>query len=413
MNNLAVWLGIICFMVYIPANSQTLNPTDSTVKEHHEILNTLKKVKMSGYFQAQYQMAEEEGISYYGGNFAPNQDSRFMIRRGRIKLSYTSKPFELVIVTDNTEKEISLHDFYGSYSIPKLNLKLTAGLDVRPFGFEQTYSSSKNEGPERARFNGVLVPSEADLGLKIGYYGIKHLTMEVACFNGTAAAADFDSYKDLSGRISFDNLSKSNKLTAGLSYYSGGIAQANNRLFEMGTVGSEKQYILQDTVSHGVGAKVDRQYFGADLQYSRNNPWGTTTLRGEWVSGKQPGTTSSSNSPKTSTAPIGDSYLRNFNAMSAMFIQEFGNTNLRAVVKYDWYDPNTDVEKDEIGVTSSGSNKTDLKYSTLGLGLNYQYKNITLIAFYEFITNETSANLSGFDKDIKDNVFTLRSQFKF
>jgi hypothetical protein len=56
----------------------------------------------------------------------------------------------------------------------------------------------------------------------------------------------------------------------------------------------------------------------------------------------------------------------------------------------------------------------DIKYSTLGLGLAYRWDTyVKLTAYYDMVTNETSSNLSGYGKDLKDNVFTLRMQFKF
>ena len=84
------------------------------------------------------------------------------------------------------------------------------------------------------------------------------------------------------------------------------------------------------------------------------------------------------------------------------------------LLKYDWYDPNTDVSSDEIGKSKTKLNKTDLKYTTIGLGWVYRWDtNIKITAYYDMVTNETSKNLSGFTKDLKDNVFTLRMQYKF
>ena len=90
------------------------------------------------------------------------------------------------------------------------------------------------------------------------------------------------------------------------------------------------------------------------------------------------------------------------------------------VVKYDWYDANTEMAGDEIGMAISGtgnykkSNKTDLKYSTLGIGYNFlMNENVKFVFYYDMVTNETSTNLSGYSKDLKDNVFTLRLQYKF
>src|SRR5258708_5858916 len=55
-------------------------------------LDLLKKLKINGWIQAQLQFADSSGQqSYDGGNFAPNSDKRFMIRRGRFKFTYANQ----------------------------------------------------------------------------------------------------------------------------------------------------------------------------------------------------------------------------------------------------------------------------------------------------------------------------------
>src|SRR6478609_4343751 len=47
------------------------------------------KIKISGYMQPQYQKIQTKGAkSYSGGDFPPNVDSRFMMRRGRLRIDY-------------------------------------------------------------------------------------------------------------------------------------------------------------------------------------------------------------------------------------------------------------------------------------------------------------------------------------
>jgi long-subunit fatty acid transport protein len=71
------------------------------------------------------------------------------------------------------------------------------------------------------------------------------------------------------------------------------------------------------------------------------------------------------------------------------------------------------------------TNVTDLKYTTLGLGLAYRWDaNLKITAYYDMVTNETTNastitsgvrtyNLPGYQSDLHDNVFTLRVQVKF
>jgi len=92
-------------------------------------------------------------------------------------------------------------------------------------------------------------------------------------------------------------------------------------------------------------------------------------------------------------------------------------------VRYDVYDPNTAVSGNEIGQAVTGSvstNDADVKYSTVGLGLNYRLtSNVKLMAYYDIVKNEKTSNivnsstLKDLSHDRKDNVFTFRMQYKF
>ena len=83
------------------------------------------------------------------------------------------------------------------------------------------------------------------------------------------------------------------------------------------------------------------------------------------------------------------------------------------VVKYDWYDPNTDVRGNDIRVTGSKLNDADIQYNTLGLGyINYLTENIKLVFYYARVMNETTL-LKGYTSDVKDDVMTFRIQYRF
>lgn len=403
----------LCSLVSWLSHAQDQSALDSMVKSLTSDIKILKNIKVSGYLQAQYQIAEEKGIKYPGGDFASNVDNRFSMRRARLKVAYEGKPFEWVLVTENTERGISLHDIYGSYTFSKLHLKYTAGLFPRPFGFEQSYSTANHEGPERVRFSTTLLPAEADLGCKLTYSALKPIQLELGVYNGTATAADFDGFKDVVARVSIQKKMNSSNLTGGISFYSGGVFQGNPYRYEMNTDEAQPAFVLLDTTRFSKGSKVKREYLGADIQYQFSNRLGNTTLRAEWVQGKQPGYVNTTDSPKSSTLPTGDSYSRSFNALGAHLLHKIGSSNWMFVMKFDWYDPNTDVETHDIGKVDSKTGSTDLKYTTLGVGLNYYFKNMYLMFYYDMITNEKSENLTGYREDLKDNVFTIRTQFKF
>jgi hypothetical protein len=224
------------------------------------------------------------------------------------------------------------------------------------------------------------------------------------------------------GNIGINKTTKNEKVNyaARVSYYSGGWRQGTSKVYSMGldSLGLNAYQVEKDTAYYGEITK--RQYLGADAQVNIDWAIGITALRAEYIQGKQPGVSSSSTSP--SAAVTTDTYNRNFNGMYFYFLQNIAATKFQAVVKYDIYDPNTDVSGNEIGKspksydgkTFSKTGKSDIKYSTLGLGLVYRYdSNVKLTAYYDIVKNETSSSLKGYSQDLSDNVFTLRLQYKF
>lgn len=402
----------------------TLTRSVNNIKDE---LAVLKRLKVSGYIQAQFQVADSVGVpSFSGGNFAPNVDKRFMVRRGRIKFVYENKLSQYVLQFNATENEVRVKEAYVKFTEPWLQaVSLQMGIFDVPFGFEAPYSSSNLETPERGRMSQTLLPDENDLGGMITFQmpktsKLNFLKIEAGMFNGTQAKApDFDFQKDFIGRISVNKTTKSEKIkySFGASYYDGGVRQSNNfvyddiQLLSNGNTG----FVLQDTLTEKPkGHIAKRQYIGADVQLSFDFPFGITTLRAEYITGVQPGTSGTTKSPNAD--PAADTYIRNFDGAYFYFIQNIFQTKHQIVVKYDWYDPNTKVSGDDIGKSGSKLSKTDLKFTTLGIGYNYKWDtNVKITLFYDIVTNETSKNLvsSGYYRDIKDNVFTLRFQYKF
>jgi hypothetical protein len=179
-----------------------------------------------------------------------------------------------------------------------------------------------------------------------------------------------------------------------------------------------------DSTSTNKNAYAKRQYMGFDALFSLESVIGITTLRGEYLTGKQPGSNATNQSFASGTAPTTDTYNRQFSAGYVYFIQNIGTTKNQLVVKYDWYDPNTKVSGNEIVAKSSTGIKTnltvnDIKFSTLGLGWNYRFNSqVKFTAYYEIVKNETTGitganSTNNYTKDLKDNVLTLRVQYKF
>ena len=125
-----------------------------------------------------------------------------------------------------------------------------------------------------------------------------------------------------------------------------------------------------------------------------------------------------------------------------MLVQNMG-TIFQAVARYDVFDPNTDAKGSDIFRYEQTENErlnhlqsiADLKFSTLGLGVNYFWdEHLRFTIYYDMVTNENvnAANkdnlyvygssvpavvpsnpLAHYQNDLSDNVFTFRAQIKF
>ncbi len=394
----------------------------------------LSRLKISGYLQTQFQLADTAGIeSFAGGNFPAGIENRFAVRRGRFKLAYDYAFSQFVIQVDVTEKGVGIKDAYLSITDPWLNcFSLTAGVFDRPFGYEISYSSSSRESPERSRMFQTLFPGERDLGARFTFQPPKtsrfnFIRFDAGLFNGSGPnTVDFDRYKDFISHLSINKTSNSEKIKVGLglSYYNGGWKQGTKYNYSMNDVILSDRTIMAftvDSTSSAIGSKLRREYFGADAQISFDLPFGLTTLRGEYIMGTQPAVAASSTSPSSQPA---DSYTRNFNGAYFYWIQNIAQSRFQTIVKYDYYDPNTDVSGNDTGVKVSGKNKAtnaaDIKYSTLGLGLVYRWNSqVKITAYYDYVMNETTtaivnaSTLKDLSADRHDNVVTLRLQYKF
>ncbi len=376
-----------------------------------------KKFKVSGYIQAQYQNGQEAAALKVGDKI--NEDltssyNRFGIRRGRIKFSYEEGIALGVFQLDITENGVKMKDAYFNVTDPWVKaFGIRLGVFDRPFGYEISYSSSRRESPERSTIFQTLFPDERDLGGMLIIQAPKTspwsiLKLEAGLFAGNGINIDTDSRKDFIGHLSVAKAVSSNfEFSAGVSYYNGGVFQGNSQVYTMQGDG----FVLSDDPGN-VGKYAKREYFGADAKISFSSVLGLTQLTGEYLFGQQPGIQANSKSPNSNIRPVLPTYIRKFSGGYVMLVQDLGRSPLSVVVKYDWYDPNTDVKGDEIGLNGTG--RADVAYNTFGFGALWRMnKSLRLQAYYEIVKNETSKNLAVLNKDLKDNVFTLRLQYKF
>ncbi|MFA6780028.1 MAG: porin [Paludibacteraceae bacterium] len=384
-------------------------------------LTKLEKLKVSGYIQTQYQHGEEAASLKVG---AANEKTsiedggafdRFGIRRGRIKFTYTEGIASGVFQLDITEKGVGIKDAYLDIKDPWMKrCGIKAGVFDRPFGYEISYSSSKRESPERSSIFQTLFPDERDLGVALVLTPKKEspfsfLKLTAGIFSGNGIKQDTKSLRDFIGHVSASKtIGSSAKWGTGFSYYLGGVYQGDKRVCEM----SGKTFVVDSSASN-LGEYAKRQYFGVDGQFEVESPLGTTKLTAEYLWGQQPGTEGSSKSPN-GTLGTQTTFIRNFSGYYVMLVQSIGTTPFSLVGKYDYYDANTEVSGNEVGAADSKTGKADFAKSTVGAGAIWRINNaLKLTAYYDFNKNEKSDNVKGYDADRKDDVFTLRLQYKF
>lgn len=417
------------------AQNATNDSLTKAVKQISTDLSQLKYLKVTGWVQTQYQWTQTPGAKTFdGGDFITNSNNRFMIRRGRFKLTYTNRLVQSVVQINATERGVNLVEYYGKLTNPWMkSISMTAGVMNRPFGFEIQQSSADRETPERARFTQILLPNERDLGAMISFQPEKGkkffgLKVDAGLYDGTgiavpgtgslnsAGVVEFDQYKDFIGRAHYKSATFKEKVNFGVgvsSYYGGNMYQ-NNKVYSLNENSSgTSTWVLQDTTQQTFkGTRAPRRYFGADAQLSIKSNLGITILRGEYITGVQSGQIDDTRSP-LSLPTKQDTYIRNFNGAYAYFVQRIAKTKHEVAIKYEWYDPNTKVNQNSLN-TTSGYTKAELKYTMLGLGYNYYINdNCKLMAYYNIVRNETSTNIVGYDQDLKDDVFTFRMQFRF
>lgn len=403
---------------------ELLDTTQADQRTLHVSQKKLDHIRFSGYMQPQFQVASEEGAhGYSGGDFAPHSNNRFMLRRGRLRVDFNGytndkKPqLQFVFQFDGTERGVFIRDFWGRFYENKAEMfAFTMGMFARPFGYEVNLSSSDRESPERGRASQVLMRTERDLGAMVTLESRKHhnwlhyLKIDAGLFNGQGLAgpADYDSYKDLIARAAVKPvpLSKHVSLSAGISFLQGGFYQNTKYVYSMGN-----ESFVVDSSASNIGDKAPRRYRGADMQWKFKHGWGATELRAEYWDGTQTATANNTETPPTLlNEPY---YIRHFDAAFIYFLQNIINKNHQLGFKYDWYDPNTDVSGSQIGKGTANTTPADIRYNTLGFGyIYYANPNLKLTLWYDHVTNEHTS-LPGYTRDVDDDVFTARLQFRF
>lgn len=427
------FLLLLCTLPMAARAQFLMDMIDTTKDAGKGMLGIYKKfdhLRFSGYIQPQFQIAESKGIkTFEGPDFGTNVNNRFTLRRSRVRIDYVhfgkeTKPgVQIVFQFDVNERGFTIRDVWGRIFENKYqSFAFTTGMFARPFGYEVNLSSSDRETPERGRMSQTLMKSERDLGAMVTFEQrkkdakLRYLKMDLGLFNGQGinATGEFDNSKDLIARLALKPypLGKKMILSGGISLLHGGLLQNTKYKYNVvNTGGIEKMQV--DSSLTNIGAVSPRRYYGADVQLKFKNRKGFTELRGEYIQGTQTGSANSSETPAALVTGTDGFHVRKFNGAYIYFLQHLFSDKHQLLLKYDWYDPNTDVKGKQIGAAGANLSAANIKYNTLGVGYaNYITENVKLILYYAFVKNETTA-INGYTGDLKDNVLTCRLQFRF
>ena len=371
-----------------------LNALDDRVLVNEADLSKLNKIKVSGYIQAQWES--------YGADLEKTNgyNNTFFIRRARIKFTYEALDgVKFVLQPDFSTGNLALKDAYTVVNLPKLkNLTLWVGQMNRP-NYDVEYSSSSRELLERARVTTTIYPGEREVGAKLEYNGIKvpilfQVMVMNGDFTGTQAKA-VQSNKDVMARFVY-----SVKLpSAGV-----GIDFGANHYFGA-NLAKTNQYVKNSngTVDslNNVWRYLDKHWTGGEIRIYAD-VLGGMSIKGEYVAGLNSIASAVASTSTMAQKKASPNLYNNFAGYYITLVKNVGAKN-QAVVRYDYYDPNTKLSGD----AANGA----LYYKTWSFAWQYYLNdNIRLTAQYTMPKNETNAtNLS----DYKDNLFTIRVQAKF
>jgi hypothetical protein len=406
---------------------------------------SLSKIKVSGYIQAQYQVADVKGVlssmySVPSNKIASSIYGRqaFLIKRGRLKTTYDAGLSKYVLELDATQDGVGVKDAYVSFSEPWLKwFTVTMGSMDRPFGYEVGYSSSSLESPERSKMIGNLFPKEKDIGAMIEVdpqvEALDWFNFKGGVYNGMTNITDEDDdYKDLIGRAGFKAPFRELGLSidGGASGYFGKVTDFDT------TTGTNGRAFYMDGTSWKVangqkGKTFDRKYFGVDMQMYYATPViGGTCIKGEYIQGHHPtkGGASDFYGSGASVTAADAVYQRLINGYYVYFIQNIDAANFQLVVKYDMWDPNTKVKASDFSDATTTLTNQDLAISTLGFG-GIMYlpwsNNVRLQLYYEIpkyekldagkiaSTNKSLYKYTKYASNNNLNMLTFRIQYKF
>ena len=246
---------------------------------------------------------------------------------------------------------------------------------------------------ERSRVIRTIYPGEREVGAKLEFNPVSvPLKLQFAVLNGNFTGnqqKDVDSKKDIMARATYSVKlpSAGIGIDFGAHVYYGGLMAKNKYILNYENI--------MDSTATNTGSYMDKKWAGAEMQVYFD-VLGGMALKGEYLAGKNAFSGDSKLAPNR---------MKKFSGYYAYLIKNIGKKN-QFVSRYDYFDPNTSVSGDAA--------ITDIYYKTWLFAWQYYLNdNIRLSVQYEMPKNEVNNNSNVYNKDIADNVFTIRMQAKF
>ena len=213
-------------------------------------------------------------------------------------------------------------------------------------------------------------------------------------FTGTQAK-DVDSRKDVMARAVY-----SVKLpAAGVGIDFGANHYFGNNLAKTNQYVKNSDGTLDSL--NNVWRYLDKHWTGGEIRIYAD-VLGGMSIKGEYVAGINSVASTIATTSTNAQKKASPNLYNNFAGYYLTLVKNIGAKN-QAVVRYDYYDPNTKLSGD----AANGA----LYYKTWAVAWQYYLNdNIRITAQYTMPKNETNASNPA---DYKDNLFTIRVQAKF
>ncbi|MBR1626590.1 MAG: hypothetical protein IJ681_05530 [Bacteroidales bacterium] len=372
-------------------------------------------LKITGYVQAQAEYAGKDALKVWTGAYdADKYDNNdhfltFGVRRGRIRATYSKNQAKLVIEFNTSESGVTpIKAYMGWDALPWLSVQ--AGLLNSFFGDELMYLSPLQETMDRTYLTHMMFPGLHEIGLKAIFKApaesdFKGLKLELAAVSGNGISKTPDGRIALESHLKYDRTTQDGfmKWGVGLSYYNGKVNNADSIFYTFENNAWQGENV-------GLNKKNKREYLGLDGQLTFFNDWGRSNLRGEYIFGTQPSVKNGFEGAKNNQYNKDNafSYNRKFQGYYLYYVQDLGRSKWQTVLKASYCDFNKDANGD------NAATKFDLSYQNYGFGLIFNpTKNVRLSAFYDWYINEESQSVIGYNKQVPNDVLTVRMQVSF